>query len=195
MGRGGPPAPELARDAARRSPSCSRSRARAATRPPTTSRSRCSRACRRSAAAAPAAASPGGVFVSNVAEGARLAARAGARRRRLRRQRRRDPAGRGRPARPRRRARARPRRALQRLPAADLRPRRLGRLRARGRDPGDAPAARRSAPLPGPRRGLHAPGRPTSPHLEAEVVHVSTYLGDRDALRARAARGSTPTPT
>ena len=179
---------------------CSSSRARAGTRPPTISR-RPSLAgvvtigCRRA----------GGGLAGAVAcrTSWRARARGGARagRRRLRRQRRRDPAGRRRRADPRQRARPRsaravstptacsspisssssaaamlPRCGLSRTCRSSLRSCGSGRSRlCRG-------AGSRSS-RPGPRR---------RDHLDADVVHVSRNLADRDALREELAR-TTPT--
>ena len=134
----------------------------------------------------------GAVFVSNVSAGRAARGGARARRRRLRRQRRGDPAGRRRPARARRRPRRRRRLVPQHLPPADLGPRRRRRLRRAGRDPRRAAAAGDRAARG--RVAVFTAGSTDVDHLEADVVHVSPRLADRDALRRELAR-SRPTRT
>ena len=118
--------------------------------------------------AAPAGGSPGRPFVSNVLEGARLAAEREPGHRRLRRQRHRDPAHRGRPARARRRRRATTSTRTSTPTAASISDLVVSVGGERGRrDPGDAPAAAARAAR-GPGRGLRGRSRRRSGHLDAE---------------------------
>ena len=191
----GPPEPEVVeRRADARRPARALALG-AATPPRTTSRSPRSPACRRSAAAAPAAGWRGRSS-SRTCSRVRASPPSAARPRRLRRERRRAPAGRddrrvlvvGRTATTRRRV-------PQRLPDPRLRPRRPVNCRGRGRDHRHPPAA--------PARAARGRASPSSPRgagrrrriSTAEVVHASPHLSQPRRAAGRPRARSRPTCT
>ena len=174
MGRGGPPEPEVVEIARRRSTSSSSVRARGTARGVRPPRDR--RALRRADDRLPACgrrAWPARCS-SRTSRQAPRSPLSVARRRRLRRQRRCDPAGRRRSPNSRRRPRPIRRRLPEHLPAADL----------RRRDRGLSSCASGAARALDGRVAVFTAGGSDVSHLDADVVHVSTNLANRDA-RAR----------